>query len=148
MKDLSVAAQELYHRFQGVLPKLGLQRTPEVILDTEADPNGTATAMVVIDGCYGVLPVVADFTVKTLGGDKTQARLAYQILVLVHDPGVYRYKDGSGQPPSDDWEAVGTPIEGEFPVVQRVLNMYWERNLSQLLESIGQAEMALDNEQI
>ena len=70
-----------------MLPNLGFKHNPEVTLDTDSDPDGTP--MIVVDGCYGVLPVVSNAMPARVGKFKG-ARLAYQIMVLVHDPGVYR----------------------------------------------------------
>jgi hypothetical protein len=65
---------------------------------------------------------------------------------IVYDPGVYRYSDGSGEPPSEDFNEEFTtrsPREAAIYLLKTILDM----ELSQVAQSLDEAEMAKQMQQ-
>lgn len=88
--------------------------------------------MVEIDKWIYIQPIIGKR--QTIG--RSVDCIQYQISVLVHDPGVYRYPDGSGQPPTDDLEELYTPFDQQEDAVRKALKVLFKQQVDCVLESI------------
>jgi|TARA_Y100000034_G_scaffold135146_2_gene205895 hypothetical protein len=94
-------------------------------------------AMLTIEGvsviCCGIRPKSVDkYTPSVVG---------FVCGKIVYDPGVYRYSDGSGEPPSEDFNEEFTTTshrEAAIYLMRTVLDI----ELSQVVQSMDEAEMA------
>jgi len=81
-----------------------------------------------------------------LGNTKTNA-IHYELSKVVHDPGVYRYPDGSGQPPSDDVEPLEV-FSNINKAVKEAACLWMKNHINNILESIDEEEFEKETEEI
>ena len=76
----------------------------------------------------------------TIGG-KVPA-VDFEVGVIVHNPGVHYYPDGSGEPPSDDPEPVGEPVQRACDAAKQAICLWFESQVESALESLADDDMA------
>jgi len=130
------------------------QTLPEVIRMMGYDPKHTPKVTteddcVMIDGGVGIMPFNGEMTTHTIVGDRKHKLVQYQICIMVHDPGVYRYADGSGQPPSDDLEEIkGEVHNSPMAAIRRALELYHKNVLNNVLETVGMAQQEAEEAEL
>jgi len=134
-ETIQAAANQLQNILIGTVAALGFsgKHTPTVSIDGSGDE-----AMVVLDGGVYVAPFWAKVEAKVIGGKKTRKEIQYQLQVILHDPGVRYYKDGSGQPPSDDIVDKGEPVANPFRAANEALSLLLSQRIDSFLEGLAE----------
>jgi hypothetical protein len=141
-KDASARIVAILNKVVPILWE-GKKNRPEIKIEVQdGDP------FICLDGGIYITPVLTERINRGILAKKKKKTgifdMMYQLQVATYDPGVRYYKDGSGQPPSEDIEDVGEPIGNAYIAVQRALDMIWKQRLDGLMESVSMAEQEED----
>ena len=123
-------------------PKVGLtmdisneiaERGPKRLIHCDDEYSD---AMLTIDGISSI--ICCGITQKAITGDSEV--LGFVCGKIIYDPGVHRYPDGSGEPPSEDFvEEYSTRSPREAAVY--LLKTIFDIELSQVAQSLDEDEM-------
>jgi len=103
-----------------------------IVCDKYSDPMLTIGGVAAVICCGIRVPSILDDASEVMG---------FVVGKNIYNPGVYRYPDGSGEPPSEDFsEEYSTRSPREAAV--HLLKTIFDVELSMAAESIGEEEMA------
>jgi len=86
-----------------------------------------------------------DAVAKMIGYQGDCNRIHYAVQVLTYDSGVAYYPDGSGQPPSEDYEDLAI-TQMPAQAIQKCIELFIGNQISCAIQSAGEAKQHLEEQ--
>lgn len=127
-KVVTMTNQEYFERAKYIINLLCGEKHPYAL---ELQDDKYSDPAIIIDNCAAVSWDVDD--------------KKFQVFEIVSYPGVYYYPDGSGEPPSEDWNEVGEISDDFDDRVLTALNVVMLNRLRDLQTAEGEELVRGDN---
>jgi len=133
----TLTIKDVEAKARAILSRMGLAHLPKIEVDETGDPSLS------LDGGVYVQQLEGEAT--TICG-KTPC-VEFEVGTVSYDPGVHRYPDGSGQPPSTDLVPDGEPLRSPRDAARRAICLWLEHEVELALESLEMEDMARDEDE-
>jgi len=141
------ATKQLAENIGKAIAELHIDNLIAVIKNENCDPyvnlSITGISSEYYETIFCITPMLEE--IPTIGGTSKQEICFYYVQKVEYDPGVYRYKDGSGEPPSSELIDVHK-TRCQYDAIAKLLGLYAESTVRQMFDSIVDNLMVTDEE--